>query len=267
MRATDKRIAQIETIIKHELGAWPKEWVRFTWPGYTYEHTLRVRNLALHLADRLAANARVVELTALLHDLGKPAGEPHAEPSAERADAVLADLGVDLLTRQRVHHIIAHHIDVDPLHPLENRIIYDADLIDANYGDVAFTRYITIRSHRGRPIEAMVDEAPDWLERNRNRLAQVLTLAGREIAQGRFQRMQRFYSQLCHDLDHQDLDRGSGPALYIARFLNADAKRPSLYHQWQAMKEQAAEAEDQLTGSVFYQTFVQDLGLEITGQQ
>jgi len=63
----------------HELNAlvaatyllWEPGWVTFNWREYTYDHVQRVRALALTLAAREGADADVVELAALLHDVTK----------------------------------------------------------------------------------------------------------------------------------------------------------------------------------------------------
>lgn len=259
MYSRSQIIDSIHPQLRAALAQWPQDWIRFTWPGYTYEHTLRVHNLAMTIASELDCNGWVVELAALLHDIGKPAGEPHAEPSAQRADEVLAALGIDLLTRQRVEHIIAHHITVDPLHPLENRVLYDADLVDANYGCVAFSRYITIRAHRQAPIPDMAEEGVGWLERNQDRLAQVMTEPAQRIARARFERMARFHGQLV-----TDLQAGDGPALRLARFFEADGQRPSLMRQSQQLAQRIAPCSEM--DDDFSRWFAHALSDEIAGR-
>lgn len=228
MRPFDDVIHHMEESIHQVLAGWPEDWIGFTWPGYTYEHTLRVRNLALALADELGANRTVVHLAALLHDIGKPAGEPHALPSAQRAEPVMARWGIDALTRQRACYAIANHITPSPLHPLENLCLYDADLIDANFGHVAFARYITIRAHRGTSVDETILSAEEWLGRVDERRQGVITRAGQAMAARRYAGMWELYRQLA-----RDLEAGEGPALRVARYLNGDAARPSLARQMQ----------------------------------
>jgi len=255
-------IHRIESIIEQALSAWPEEWQGFTWPGYTYEHTLRVRNLSLALARRFGADERVVELAALLHDIGKPAGEPHAEPSAQRAEPVLVELGVDAPTRQRVLHAIANHITCDPAHPVENLALYDADLIAANFGYIAFTRFITIRAHRSAPIPAMVTEGRDWLVRVQERSQKLTNPLSVPVFEARYAKMQRFYQQLA-----ADLETGAGPALALARFLEADAARPSLARQMSLMQQaQDGVPGDGLTPSPFLAEALTTLRAEIAGE-
>lgn len=124
---TPELIATLERLVETELSDWPDEWTGFTWPGYTYEHTLRVRGLGVTIAHRSGADCRVVELAALLHDIGKPLGEPHSETGANRADLILSDLGVDDATRRAVCSIIRSHLDKDAGDPAEALALYDAD--------------------------------------------------------------------------------------------------------------------------------------------
>jgi putative nucleotidyltransferase with HDIG domain len=226
MRPFTDVIRRIEAIIREVLADWPDEWIRFTWPGYTYEHTLRVRNLALALGEQLGANRRVVHLAALLHDIGKPAGEPHAVPSAQRAKAVMRDLGIDLLTIERACHAIANHITQSPLHPVENLALYDADLVDANFGLVAFLRYISIRANRGSTVQETIEEGREWVLRVDGRRQGLLTDAGGAMAAVRYARMLDLHAQL-----DRELADGGGPALRMAAYINADARRPSLARQ------------------------------------
>jgi putative nucleotidyltransferase with HDIG domain len=255
MRPFADVIRRIEAIICDVLADWPDGWIRFTWPGYTYEHTLRVRNLALALGDQLGANHQVVHLAALLHDIGKPAGEPHAVPSAERAETVMRDLGIDLLTIERACYAIANHITQSPLHPVENLALYDADLIDANFGLVAFLRYISIRANRGSTVQETIEEGREWVLRVDSRRQGLLTDAGREIAAIRYARMLDLHAQL-----DRELAAGGGPAMRMAAYVNGDAQRPSLTRQ---VSELAASAEDPEFRQQLARMLAQEIAAEV----
>jgi putative nucleotidyltransferase with HDIG domain len=258
----NQAIRQIESEIERALAGWPADWINFNWPGYTYEHTHRVRNLALTLARELGAEAHIVELAALLHDIGKPAGEPHAEPGMQRAAPILADLGVDEETSGRILHIIGGHLACNPADPPENLALYDADFIDANFGAIAFTRYISIRAHRGNPVTAMAAEAEGWLGRIEERRLKVITEPGKRMTTIRVERMHDYYYQLA-----ADLNAGSGPALGIARFLEADAARPSLARQVQRMETALGRGlPDGLVPGAFLADFVGKLRSEAAGK-
>ncbi len=110
MRETDNTVRSLEKLVETELSNWPTEWAGFNWPGYTYEHTLRVRNLSVSMARQLGADEQIVELAALLHDIGRPEDGKHSDTGARRAEEVLSELGVDVPSRQRVCHIIETHL-------------------------------------------------------------------------------------------------------------------------------------------------------------
>jgi putative nucleotidyltransferase with HDIG domain len=239
MLRPEELIPALERLIATELSNWPVEWIGFTWPGYTYEHTLRVRCLGVTIGRRPGADRRVVELVALLHDIGKPLGEPHSETGAHRADLILSGLGVDDITRQAVCSIIRSHLSKDAGAPAEGLALYDADFIDANYGYVAIARYITIRAHRQQTVEYMVADAPEWLSGMEKKLGQVLTAAGRGIAVERFARMRTFLDQLRQDLSESTV--ATGCVLSLARFIASDTRRPSLMGQLEVMEDALRE--------------------------
>jgi len=231
----DDLIPTLELLLESELSDWPADWVGFTWPGYTHEHTLRVRRLGLALADRLGADRGIVELASLLHDMGKPLGEPHSHTGAERAEAVLSDLDVDGAARDAVCEIIRSHLDKDPADPIEALALYDADFIDANFGYVAMARYILIRAHRKQAIEEMTAAATEWLQGMEEKVGLCFTDPGRAIAEERYSRMRSYLDQLRMDL--RQPGGGSGWALDLARFLASDSRRPSLWRQLRMLEE------------------------------
>jgi uncharacterized protein len=114
----------------------------------TFLHSLRVRNLALKIARQEKANQKVVELAALLHDIGKPKSlfETHHLKSAEMANSFLRENRVDSNLRAKVISCIKAHMAPRELLPKmiknfknksfpkpvsnEEKCIYDADLLE-----------------------------------------------------------------------------------------------------------------------------------------
>lgn len=254
----------LKKVVESKLSGWPAEWTGFNWPGYTYEHTLRVRNLSVSMARRLSADQRIVELAALLHDIGKPEGEPHADVGAQRAETILSDLGIDAYGRSRVCHIIRTHLAKEPGYPVENLVLYDADFIDANYGYVGFARYITIRASRGETFDEMVANAGSWLSQSKVKYKRLFTDVGHVIACERLEQMQSFLQSL-----RENLENKNGPAIDIAHYLAADACRPNLFRQMEQMENvlRCNCAVKSLQPSVFLCEFVQALKEEITGER
>ena len=188
---------RIEEIIVDRLGNWPPQWEGFHWPGYTLEHTYRVRNLALALGAKEGADPAVVEPAAILHDISKAEGKDHARIGAEEAEGILLDLPVEESLRARIVDAIALHSgDNTTEHPIENCVLGDADLIDANFGYVATWRFITIRAGRDSTLEDTIAGMPEWLPRKDELQVLLLTDAGRVVARERSVAMRDF----CHDI-------------------------------------------------------------------
>lgn len=260
-------VRSLEATAKDKLANWPSEWVGFHWPGYTYEHTLRVRNLSRAMARTLGADDRLVEVAALLHDIGKPEGEPHGDIGAGRAEEILASLGVGAPDRRRVCDLVRTHLAPDPSYPTENLVLSDADYIDANFGYVAFARYITIRASRDMPVNETVESAGEWLANVDGRRRKVVTDLGRTIAEERFGRMATFLESLREDL--RGGADGDGAALVIARYLAADAHRPSLLRQVAHMRQVLAgeRREDGLRLSATLGSFAELTDQEMAGER
>jgi uncharacterized protein len=194
-------VHSLEEQIHQKLSGWPAQWEGYHWPGYTYEHTLRVRDLAMELAAREGANLQVVELASLLHDIRKDAGKGHAQVGAEESEHILKKLGVRAKVRRRVCEAIALHSgDNKPDSPRESLCLGDADLIDSNFGLVATWRFITIRSGHDTALEDTIRGMSEWLPKKDDLLSWLLTRSGREIARQRSARMRVFCEQLLDEL-------------------------------------------------------------------
>ena len=266
MENFDNVIRSLEELVEAELSDWPAEWAGFNWPGYTYEHTLRVRNLSVSMARQLDADEGIIQLAALLHDIGRPDGEPHSDTGARRAEMVLSELGIDVSTRQHVCDIIQTHLEKDSESPAENLALYDADFIDANYGYAAFTRYFTIRASRNQTVEEAIDKAGDLLSAFEAKRGGVFTDVGQAIVDERLGRMYLFLESLLNDLDGTD---GSCGAVDIARYIAADVHRPSLIRQVEQMDSilNGGGTINGLGPSDFLSEFVKILREEIAGER
>ncbi len=97
-----------------------------------YEHTMRVYRWAIRLQAKLGGDLDVIVLAALLHDVGREAGRPNNEVSAEIAVEYLDSIGVDASMIVKVGEIIMICADKDTEKDvsLECRIVMDADLLD-----------------------------------------------------------------------------------------------------------------------------------------
>lgn len=233
---------EFEAIVYDRLADWPAQWEGYHWPGYTWEHTLRVRALALRLAEEMGAARDVVELAALLHDIEKQAGSDHAAVGAEEAARLLAERGVDERLAARVVDAIATHAGGNtPEHPAENLVLGDADLIDANFGLVGVWRFITIRAGHGTGVEETIRAMPEWLPKKDELLGLLNTDPGRAVADERRTRMHEFCAALGRALS----DGEAGAALLaLARHINAQCARGSITAQLPALRALAAQSGD-----------------------
>lgn len=64
-------LAELEELMRETYQLWDEDWVGFSWRNYTYDHVMRVRNLARTIANREGGDLRVLEFAATLHDITK----------------------------------------------------------------------------------------------------------------------------------------------------------------------------------------------------
>lgn len=223
-----EHMERLEAVVRDRLADWPRQWEGFHWPGYTYEHTQRVRAVARTLAAAEGADEVVVDLAALLHDLAKPEGAGHAQVGAIEAAQLLRGLGLEEALVERVEFAIATHSgDNTPQHPVENRVLGDADLIDANFGLVATWRFITIRAGHSSTLEDTIRGFADWLPRKDELMHLLRSDAGRAMGQERSATMHRF----CERVAEEHAAAGDGPLVRLVAAIARQYERASLVAQ------------------------------------
>ncbi len=245
-------IATAERAVRDALADWPPQWTGFHWPGYTLQHTERVRRLARRLAADEGADIEVVGLAALLHDVAKAEGEDHAQRGAERTRALLDGA----LPPERVAQIaatVAAHNAAVPGDPIEWRVLSDADKVDANFGLVAVTRYFTIRGSRGHGLDEALAWVPEWDERHVALLERLSTEAGRRCAEERLAVMRAFCKEATAD----------GAARAVARFFLGDWERPVLDRQVQRVREGAIPGASQAATKPFAERLAREIRGEV----
>jgi uncharacterized protein len=123
--------------------------------AHDLEHALRVREWGKLLAEEEGADAIVIELAALLHDIGRSGAveKTHAESSAGLAVNILHKTGYseDIVLRVR-DAILAHSLEAghEP-NTLEAKILYDADKLDF-VGAIGLGRLFTLGGVQGWPL-------------------------------------------------------------------------------------------------------------------
>lgn len=106
---------------------------------HDWRHVERVRNVALCIARREKANREIVEVAALLHDIGRKEEMEskgaicHAEKGALMTRDILEKLRIDQETIEAVAHCVASHRYRKGNIPetLEAKVLFDADKLDS----------------------------------------------------------------------------------------------------------------------------------------
>ena len=168
-------------------------------------HVERVLNLCLHLGKQSDANLMILEIAALLHDIGRKninettSSKNHAEKSAEMAFNFLNanDFKLPQEDLKNINHCIRSHSFSNNSNPqtLEAKILSDADKLDA-LGSIGLYRTIsfTIMNKGG------IKEVIEHLENKILKLKDHLYLdASKEIAQERLKIVIDFYNDLKED--------------------------------------------------------------------
>ncbi len=90
-------------------------------------HIYGVREYAVKLAKIYNQDKIIIEIAALLHDIGADAGKVHAEESAKLAEKFLYTLNLNEEQRKRILECIARHSMGCEVNNPEQQIIQDAD--------------------------------------------------------------------------------------------------------------------------------------------
>jgi uncharacterized protein len=202
--------------------------------GHDWWHVHRVRRTALRLAREERADAYVVELAALLHDVADHkfhGGDETAGPRAARS--WLEALGVDEAVIAHVCAIIAGLSFkgagvATPMETPEGRVVQDADRLDA-IGAVGIARAFAYGGSRGRALHepgerpeahasfaaykagtgATINHFHEKLLLLRGRMN---TASARRIAEGRHRFMERFLARFHAEWEGEDGIEGDGDA-------------------------------------------------------
>ncbi len=135
-----------------------REMLKSTDPAHGWDHTSRVLKLATELALKHDADVEVVRLACIFHDCGRgrdPRG--HEERSANSAENFLRGEGLSEEMIRRVKNVILmHHASPEELDTVEEKILWDADKLDA-LGLIGLARCLLEEGYRGRGIEDAIE--------------------------------------------------------------------------------------------------------------
>jgi len=184
--------------------------------SHDWDHTERVRRLCLRIGKKEKADLGVLELAALLHDIGRGAEDAsngrvcHGRAGAALAAQVLERHGLDpRLVREVLHCIRTHRFRKRAVpKTLEARVLFDADKLDS-IGAVGigraflFAGEVGARLHdpgidvrRTKPYTRDDTAYREFLVKLRRVRGRIFTREGRRIAAERHRFMAAFFDRL-----------------------------------------------------------------------
>ena len=123
--------------------------------AHDLDHALRVRAWGIKLAQEEGADVTIIELAALLHDIGRSGAveKTHAESSAGLAVNILQKHGYPDNIVWKVKEAVISHSRQAGHEPasLEAKVLYDADKLDF-VGAIGLGRLFTMGGVHGWPI-------------------------------------------------------------------------------------------------------------------
>ena len=187
---------------------------------HDWEHTCRVRKNALEIAEEEGADLLVVELAALLHDIGRPAEladcgkTDHAVLGANMVPGILRSFGAqDAQFVSRVAECVRTHRyrkrspEGMPV-SLEAKCVFDADKLDS-IGAIGIGRAFHFAGRIGAKVHNSAEQAlaspsysredsayREYLVKLRHIIGNMLTGTGRRMAQSRHDFMLAFFDEL-----------------------------------------------------------------------
>jgi uncharacterized protein len=171
--------------------------------GHGYDHIQRVWQTARNLQQKSGGDLLVIELGALLHDIGDAKFHGGEERSKEYSMEILQQLGVDEVTMNHVCAIVDNisfrkRESAETL-SLEGQVVQDADRLDA-LGAIGIVRTIEFGAAFGQPFYAPNDASQKTgvghFHEKLFKLRDLMnTAAGRQLAKERETFMRSFISQ------------------------------------------------------------------------
>ncbi len=190
--------------------------------SHGWDHTERVKRLALHIGRVEGADLAVIEIAALLHDIGRHREDEshgeicHAEEGAKMAREILVRHGLDEGIVGRVVHAIEHHRFRKGKEPdtLEAKTLFDADKLDA-IGAVGIGRAFLFAGENGARLHNTPGVDPllfpaygsedtayrEFLHKLRHVRERMLTNEGRRLAEERHEFMLQFFDRLKEEIE------------------------------------------------------------------
>ena len=176
--------------------------------GHDFDHTMRVYRMAMGIAAEEGADAEVVGLAALLHDVDDHKLSPNTAETKENAVTFLRKHQIAEEQIQRIVHIIdqiSFSRNTLPPDTLEGRCVQDADRLDA-IGAIGIARTFAFGGSHGRAMHdplgrdsgSSIAHFYDKLLLLKDRMN---TDTGRRIAQHRHDYLEGFLQEFLSEWD------------------------------------------------------------------
>lgn len=193
---------------------------------HDWSHVERVRKMALHIAGLEKADLQIVEISALLHDIGrkeemkKKGLTCHAEAGAETARKLLKKYSLSPQQIENIIHCVLSHRYRNEHVPntIEAKILYDADKLDS-IGAVGVARDFLFAGNAGsnclyagnekklaksKKDYSYTEEDSALLEyeiKLRHIKDKIITKTGKMIARQRHEFMKKFFERFWKEVD------------------------------------------------------------------
>ncbi len=171
--------------------------------AHTLDHIKRVYSISMKIGEGLPISKRVIQASALLHDVGRPkeddAGVSHSILSGEMSKPLLHKLGyTDIEIKQIVNAIRTHRFSegIEP-NSLEGQILSDADKLDA-IGAVGIYRAIAQAEIRGKGMIGFLQHAEEKLLKLKDLM---YTDSGKQLAEERHRVLRLFVDRLYQEIE------------------------------------------------------------------
>ena len=179
--------------------------------AHTFDHTMRVYNLSMQMADKLPVSIRVLQAAALLHDVGRPkeseTGHSHSILSGEMSKSLLRELAYTESEIEQILDAIRTHRFSEGIEPtsIEGKILSDTDKLDA-IGAIGIYRAIAQGVTKGRGMNGFLKHTDEKLLKLKDLM---YTDLGKHLATNRHELLQKFVDELREEIGEDELQRGS----------------------------------------------------------
>lgn len=172
-----------------------------------WEHVDRVRNYALTIGEQEQADMAIVEIAALLHDIGRSnehEGEYHTEAGGRIAPEFLKQFDMPQSEKDKIVRIIKSHSRKEKYRmmpdSLEGKVVYDADGLDM-VGAVGILRVALSASTKGKDWEHIKKKAR-WRLKIKD---DFYTETGKRIAASRCNLLKEYVNQLLIEVGEEPI--------------------------------------------------------------